>query len=345
MQKASVAVNESFGEIIVSPSFTTTTTAIATATATTKAIQTTTTTANQNDLDCQSELIDSNMEEICTNLSTGDVNESNKDAVQTEETALSACDEHKNVSESMAAAAEAAIVPPTAVASLPSGKSPVHSESSTKTKAVVIMSPNTVETICDDISSTTKDIKRLKHVQVRSNSTGKLYQSSRRVSFPENDSELVTGYLEPADPWACGKWNHTTKQPSICHLHFDRTSINLLSDLICAHFCSIVFDSMTVKPATCVSELAEFYRDSCRRHNALPIETIMKHLDTLDLKSNTRRPVLNLREQNLTAESCEALEEVLKRVSHIYYINHSLRPPSICLSLSLFLSVKHLMRS
>lgn len=64
-----------------------------------------------------------------------------------------------------------------------------------------------------------------------------------------------------------------------------------------------------------MSELAEFYRESCKRHNAVPIDTIMKHLDTLDLNSNSRRPVLNLREQNLTAESCEALEEVLKRVS------------------------------
>lgn len=74
-----------------------------------------------------------------------------------------------------------------------------------------------------------------------------------------------------------------------------------------------------MKPASCVPELAEFYRDSCKRHNVVPIDSIMKHLDTLDLKSNTRRPVLNLREQNLTAESCEALEEVLKRVSHIHF--------------------------
>lgn len=79
---------------------------------------------------------------------------------------------------------------------------------------------------------------------------------------------------------------------------------------------------LSVKPATCVSELAEFYRDSCRRHKAQPIETIMKHLDTLDLNSNSRRPVLSLREQNLTAESCEALEEVLKRVSHVYTWDH-----------------------
>lgn len=62
---------------------------------------------------------------------------------------------------------------------------------------------NVVETICDEVA-TAEDIKRLKHVQGRSNSTGKLYHSSRRVSFPENDKELVTGYLEPADPWASG---------------------------------------------------------------------------------------------------------------------------------------------
>lgn len=77
---------------------------------------------------------------------------------------------------------------------------------------------------------------------------------------------------------------------------------------------------------TCVSELCELYRESCKRHSAIPIEIIMKHLDTLDINQSNRRPILNLREQNLTAESCEALEEVLKRVSHnvnivfIYYI-------------------------
>lgn len=60
------------------------------------------------------------------------------------------------------------------------------------------------ETISDCISIS-EDIKKLKHVQGRSNSTGRLYSSSRRVSFPEKDNELVTGYLEPADPWACGK--------------------------------------------------------------------------------------------------------------------------------------------
>lgn len=71
-------------------------------------------------------------------------------------------------------------------------------------RSAFFLHPPGDEMSCADIAATTEDIKRLKHVQVRSNSTGKLYQSSRRVSFPENDSELVTGYLEPADPWACG---------------------------------------------------------------------------------------------------------------------------------------------
>lgn len=38
----------------------------------------------------------------------------------------------------------------------------------------------------------------------RSLSTGKLYADCRRVSFPVNDCDLVTGYLEPANPWATG---------------------------------------------------------------------------------------------------------------------------------------------
>lgn len=70
-----------------------------------------------------------------------------------------------------------------------------------------------------------------------------------------------------------------------------------------------------MKPITCISELAELYRESCAKHNSVPIDTIIKHLDTLDLTISTRKPVLNLREQILTAESCEALEEVLKRVN------------------------------
>lgn len=188
MQKASVLVNDSSGETVASISLSTATT-----------IQTTVT-ANQTDLHCQTDLIDRNMEEACANVSTDDANKSNNDVVLSEKTKLDAFenDEHKNMPDS---ATVTATIMPMTISSSDSSKS----EPSTKIKAVVIKPPPHVETICDDISSTNENYKRLKHIHVRSNSTGKLYQSSRRVSFPENDSELVTGYLEPADPWACGK--------------------------------------------------------------------------------------------------------------------------------------------
>lgn len=74
-----------------------------------------------------------------------------------------------------------------------------------------------------------------------------------------------------------------------------------------------------VKPIANVSELAEIYKESCGKHSTVPIESIMKHLSMLDLGKPTRLPILNLREQTLTAESCEALEEVLKRVRHFVF--------------------------
>lgn len=83
-----------------------------------------------------------------------------------------------------------------------SSSAPASSSNFNKRKQLLSVSHNN-ETICDAFV-TSEDIKKLKHVQGRSNSTGKLYLSARRVSFPENDSELVTGYLEPADPWASG---------------------------------------------------------------------------------------------------------------------------------------------
>lgn len=98
-------------------------------------------------------------------------------------------------------------------------RSPINSNVTKTKKKATLLDTSNIETICDDISSTTEDIKRLKHVQVRSNSTGRLYNSSRRVSFPENDSELVTGYLEPADPWACGKL-YTILRFNVSHLFF-----------------------------------------------------------------------------------------------------------------------------
>lgn len=72
-----------------------------------------------------------------------------------------------------------------------------------------------------------------------------------------------------------------------------------------------------MRPIDCISELSELYRESCSKHRSQPIDAIVQHLDELDddLTATSRRPVLNLREQRLSAASCEALEEVLKRVS------------------------------
>lgn len=59
----------------------------------------------------------------------------------------------------------------------------------------------------------------------RSNSAGKIYQTGRRVSFPENDSDLVTGYLEPANPWASGKF----KKKKLLELHFPDSPAALIA--------------------------------------------------------------------------------------------------------------------
>ncbi|XP_059608094.1 protein phosphatase 1 regulatory subunit 37 [Phlebotomus argentipes] len=99
--------------------------------------------------------------------------------------------------------------------------------------------------------------------------------SSRRVSFPKHDSELVTGYLEPANPWAISKPNLTSK------------------------------------------ELIELYKKSCLKHDVEPLLVVVKHLESLDFQNMTLRSnSLILRDSKLKPESCEALEEILKRIQY-----------------------------
>ena len=53
----------------------------------------------------------------------------------------------------------------------------------------------------------------------------------RKVSFPEDDSHLVTGYLEPANPWEYGKL--------LLHLILCEGSILVLAiRLTCRHLSS-----------------------------------------------------------------------------------------------------------
>lgn len=161
----------------------------------------------------QIESIASNMEETSANCNTNDSTKSNNSPNANEShVSCDECDKTTTTTSTSMSTSKSTTEPLIDIESM--GHNDQHYKAiptsdtlngnQTKKKAVKLLSAPNVETICDDISVTTEDIKRLKHVQVRSNSTGKLYQSSRRVSFPENDSELVTGYLEPADPWAYG---------------------------------------------------------------------------------------------------------------------------------------------
>ncbi|XP_062558495.1 serine-rich adhesin for platelets isoform X2 [Armigeres subalbatus] len=97
-------------------------------------------------------------------------------------------------------------------------------------------------------------------------------ESGRRVSFPQ-DAQLITGYLEPIDPWAC---------------------VTVIS----------------------VAELIDLYKTSCRKHYTEPLPIITEHLNKLDLAANQRVPSLSLKDQNLSHGSCEALEEIFKRVQY-----------------------------
>uniref|UniRef100_A0A034V9K0 Protein phosphatase 1 regulatory subunit 37 n=1 Tax=Bactrocera dorsalis TaxID=27457 RepID=A0A034V9K0_BACDO len=96
----------------------------------------------------------------------------------------------------------------------------------------------------------------------------------RRVSFPKSDNELVTGYLEPANPWG---------------------------------------QACLVKS---ISEIAELYVMSCRKHKTKPLQTVLDHLKGVELNKQQRQPVLSLKTIKLAASDCEALEEIFKRVQY-----------------------------
>ncbi|XP_053667318.1 serine-rich adhesin for platelets [Anopheles marshallii] len=96
-------------------------------------------------------------------------------------------------------------------------------------------------------------------------------ENRRRVSFPK-DAQLITGYLDPVNPWAC---------ISICE----------------------------------TPELLELYRSSCRRHNTIPLKTVLEHLQSIDVTKG-RVPLLSLKDQHLCYSGCEALEEIFKHVQY-----------------------------
>lgn len=65
-----------------------------------------------------------------------------------------------------------------------------------------------------------------------------------------------------------------------------------------------------------MNELADLYRESCTKHQTRPNDMLMQHLSSIHLKDGERVPILNLKEQFLSSEDCEAIEEILKRVQY-----------------------------
>ncbi|XP_050067828.1 serine-rich adhesin for platelets [Anopheles maculipalpis] len=96
-------------------------------------------------------------------------------------------------------------------------------------------------------------------------------ENRRRVSFPQ-DAQLITGYLDPVNPWAC---------ISVCE----------------------------------TPELLELYQTSCKRHNTIPLKTVLDHLQSIDVTKG-RVPLLSLKDQHLSYSGCEALEEIFKHVQY-----------------------------
>ncbi|XP_053684420.1 serine-rich adhesin for platelets [Sabethes cyaneus] len=134
--------------------------------------------------------------------------------------------------------------------------------------------PDTVQSILTRNSRPSTSSSPQLHSNLKKRKSGNLGAEieRRRVSFPQ-DTQLVTGYLEPIDPWAC---------------------VTVIG----------------------VPDLIELYKKSCGRHGTEPLSVVLEHLKELDLSQQQRVPLLSLRDQNLTHGSCEALEEVFKRVQY-----------------------------
>lgn len=71
-------------------------------------------------------------------------------------------------------------------------------------------------------------------------------------------------------------------------------------------------------PVSNAEELSKLYVKSCEKHKTEPFQAIIDHLQSLNFEnlSSERTEMLNLRQQTLTHESCETLEELFKRVKY-----------------------------
>lgn len=71
-----------------------------------------------------------------------------------------------------------------------------------------------------------------------------------------------------------------------------------------------------------ISEIAELYVMSCRKHKTKPLQTVLDHLKGVELNKQQRQPVLSLKSIKLAASDCEALEEIFKRVIDLHKIRY-----------------------
>lgn len=83
-------------------------------------------------------------------------------------------------------------------------------------------------------------------------------------------------------------------------------------------FLLIVRNDGVAVTVSSAEELSNVYKRSCDKHKTQPIPAIIEHLETLNFEkiSNDRADVLNLKQTTLTHDSCEALEELFKRVKY-----------------------------
>jgi hypothetical protein len=78
---------------------------------------------------------------------------------------------------------------------------------------------------------------------LRSHSENRKVKEPRKVSFPEEDGRLVTGYLEPANPWEFGK--------PLLHLFLFKQSILVRAiRLTCRHLSIALIKNQTVPTIT-----------------------------------------------------------------------------------------------
>lgn len=84
--------------------------------------------------------------------------------------------------------------------------------------------------------------------------------------------------------------------------------------------CSLRFRALQQPvPISSSQELSTLYRRSCEKHKTSPIASIIEHLESdvsLESSTSARTEVLNLRNETLSHGSCEALEELFKRVKY-----------------------------